>query len=104
MITIFKQYLNESVNFDKLLDIAKGVDYDTFLDKTDALSYFYYILYRGSENDDSLENDIFMTDWIGHARSYGEEVEAIIINKKDVLYFHGNGMFYEDDVINILRK
>jgi hypothetical protein len=78
--------------FIKLLDplykIAKGNDYNTFLDKTDSLVYNYNILYRGSsEYDRVLFNECFMTDYIGHAREYGEDIDGILYDKNDLIYF-----------------
>lgn len=46
--------------------------------------------------DESMDN-IFMTDYIGHARQYGEYVDGIIYDSKDVLFF-------TDNVFNELRK
>ena len=64
-----------------LAKLAKGFDYDTFLNKTDALGE--PLLYRGG----SLGNLSFMSDWIGHARQYGEDVDGVVIDWKDVLRF-----------------
>lgn len=85
--------LDESI--DKLLQLAKQYNYDTFLDKTDSLSMD--ILYRGMDKNDSLTDNIFMTDYIGHARQYGEYVDGIIYDSKDVLFF-------TDKIFNDLRK
>lgn len=84
--------LNESM--DTLFQLAKQYDYATFLGKTDSLSM--NILYRGMDKDDSLTNNIFMTDYIGHARQYGEYVDGIIYDTKDVLFF-------TDNIFNQLR-
>ena len=83
---IIRKYLNESAKQEDLLDLAKKYDYDTFLDKTDNLVSKYNILYRGLSEGDELSDNIFMTDWIGHAREYGDYVDGIIVNDK-VLYF-----------------
>ena len=83
---IIRKYLNESAKQEDLLDLAKKYDYDTFLDKTDNLVSKYNILYRGLREGDELSDNIFMTDWIGHAREYGDYVDGIIVNDK-VLYF-----------------
>jgi hypothetical protein len=83
MKTTIREYLNEQVkSHDELLDLAKQYDYDTFLNKTDALTSKYDILYRGMSEGDELCDNSFMTDWIGHAREYGEYVDGIIINEK----------------------
>ena len=83
---IIRKYLNESAKQEDLLDLAKKYDYDTFLNKTDNLVSKYNILYRGLSEGDELSDNIFMTDWIGHAREYGDYVDGIIVNDK-VLYF-----------------
>ena len=83
---IIRKYLNESAKQEDLLDLAKKYDYDTFLNKTDNLVSKYYILYRGLSEGGELSDNIFMTDWIGHAREYGDYVDGIIVNDK-VLYF-----------------
>ncbi len=83
---IIRKYLNESAKQEDLLDLAKKYDYDTFLNKTDNLVSKYNILYRGFSEGDELSDNIFMTDWIGHAREYGDYVDGIIVNDK-VLYF-----------------
>lgn len=84
--TTIREYLNESVKQTDLLDLAKKYDYDTFLNKTDNLTSKYNILYRGFSEGDELTNKSFMTDYIGHAREYGDYVDGIIINDK-VMYF-----------------
>lgn len=81
--------LNEEISLKELNAIAKGVDYDTFLNKTDSLASRYFMLYRGSA-DESLHNNIFMTDYIGHAREYGEHVEGIVADSNDLLRFNDN--------------
>lgn len=72
--------------YDKLYKIAKEYDYETFLDKTDNLVYLYTILYRGGE----MSNDSFFTDYIGHAKEYSDDIDGIIINEKDILFFNDN--------------
>lgn len=86
------------INVDGLLAIAKGNDYNTFLNKTDALTSKYNILYRGMQTGDALENDSFMTDYIGHARQYSDDgwVDGILYNNNDILLF-------SDNVFNKLR-
>ena len=85
----FGQFLNENNdNLIKLYNIAKGVDYNTFLKKTDSLAFEYDMLYRGSV--DELENNIFMTDYIGHAFEYGDVVNGILYNPSDVMFFNDN--------------
>ena len=89
-IKSFDKY-NESIDIDykDLISLAKKYDYDTFLNKTDSLVLKYNFLYRGMSEGDDLGNDCFMTDYIGHAREYGEYVDGIIINEK-VMYFDNN--------------
>ncbi len=93
-----KTYEKFEQSFDSLYKIAKDVDYETFLSKTDSLTSIYNILYRGMVEGGSLVNMSFMTDYIGHAREYGEaDVDGIIYNDGDILYFN-------DNVFNNLRK
>ena len=92
---LFEQFVNENIeNLDSLYKIAKNFDYDTFLDKTDSLTNIYNILYRGCSfsDDEDLFDDVFMTDYIGHAREYGDNVNGIIYDQNEVLYFN-NGVF-----------
>ena len=85
---IFIKLFEDFNNLDPLYKIAKGNDYNTFLDKTDSLVYNYNILYRGSsEYDRLLFNECFMTDYIGHAREYGEDIDGILYDKNDLIYF-----------------
>ena len=85
---IFIKLFEDFNNLDSLYKIAKGNDYNTFLDKTDSLVYNYNILYRGSsEYDRVLFNECFMTDYIGHAREYGEDIDGILYDKNDLIYF-----------------
>lgn len=85
---IFIKLFEDFNNLDPLYKIAKGNDYNTFLDKTDSLVYNYNILYRGSsEYDRVLFNECFMTDYIGHAREYGEDIDGILYDKNDLIYF-----------------
>lgn len=98
----FNQFINEDkikaeTLYPKLVDIAKKYDYSTFLTKSDGVDY--NILYRGMAEDDELTNNIFMTDYIGHARDYSDNddsVDGLIYDIKDVLYFN-------DNVFNNLR-
>ena len=92
-----RNVLEENSNFDGLYKLAKGVDYNTFLTKTDGVAFNYNFLYRGHNPDDSLNDFTFMTDYIGHARQYGEKVDGIIYNTGDVLRFN-------DSVFDNLRK
>lgn len=95
MIKKFKEFtknLNENnqtqIKYDKLIDLAKNFDYNTFLDKTDSLTTIYDILYRGMSEYDILANNSFMTDWVGHARQYSDYVDGIVVDDfKDVMYF-----------------
>jgi len=83
--------------FIHLYKIAKEFDYDTFLVKTDSLVFTYDILYRGGQ----LQNQCFMTDYIGHAKGYDEEnVDGIIYNHKDLLRFNDKTF---DDLRNELK-
>jgi len=84
IIENLKSYFKSS--YIKLYKLAKEYDYNTFLDKTDNLVYFYTILYRGGE----IENESFFTDYIGHARNYHDDIDGIIVNNKDILYFDDN--------------
>ena len=85
---IFIKLFEDFNNLDPLYKIAKGNDYNTFLDKTDSLVYNYNILYRGSsEYDRILFDECFMTDYIGHAREYGEDIDGILYDKNDLIYF-----------------
>lgn len=88
--TSLLNFLNESKkqNFNALYKIAKGVDYDTFLNKTDELTNQYNILYRG-QSDEYLTDNSFMTDYIRHAIEYGEVVVGIIYNEP-VMHFDNN--------------
>jgi hypothetical protein len=88
----FNEFLNEqiSVNLDKLLDIAKKYDYNNFLTKSDGVTSIYNILYRGMDDGDELTDKSFMTDYIGHAKEYGDYVDGIIYNNGDVLFFDNN--------------
>lgn len=92
MITTFKQFLNEkySNNFQEypeFLEIAKGNSYDVFLDKTDRLTNYYEILYRGMYEGDTLQDFSFMTDYVDHAREYTDDgnVDGIIYDEKDLI-------------------
>lgn len=93
---ILHEALNE--NLGKLIELAKKYDYNTFLDKTDSVVRIYDILYRGMTDGDRLTDFSFMTDYIGHARGYGDDnVDGIIYEYNDVLTFN-------DAVFNNLRK
>lgn len=81
-----RQYLNEQVELNDLKELAKKYDYDTFINKTDNLVDKYFILYRGTYND-QLTDDSFFSDYVGHAREYGDYVDGIIINNNDMIYF-----------------
>lgn len=70
-------------------ELSKGISFEDFLDK----SYYspwrdYKILYRGMGGD-YLEDNIFMTDDLDHAKQYGENVDGILYNE-DVLHFDNN--------------
>lgn len=88
--------INEKINFREIFKLAKEYDYDTFLNKTDSITNIYNILYRGYL-DNGLDDNIFMTDYIGHAREYGDNIDGIVYdNHTDVLYF-------DDDTFDDLR-
>jgi hypothetical protein len=91
-IKLFETFTEKE--FKQLYKLAKEFDYNTFLKKTDSLTSMYDILYRGGQ----LCNQCFMTDYIGHAKSYDEEnVDGIIYNHKDLLRF-------DDKIFNDLRN
>jgi hypothetical protein len=95
--TTIREYLNESINQQNdLIDLAKKYDYDAFLNKTDSLTSKYDILYRGMLEGDELSNNSFMTDYIGHAREYGDYVDGIIINER--------AMYFDNISFNKLRN
>jgi hypothetical protein len=111
-IRLFETFLN-NLNLDPFYKIAKGNDYDTFLNKTDSLVFKYNILYRGGSDpyDRILFNQCFMADYIGHAREYGDDVNGIIYDYKDLLYFDNyvfNDLreYFEDnkDLKKIIKK
>ena len=64
------------------LAAAKGLSFDDYLRKTDSLRAFN--LYRGGS---PLSDLCFMTDYIGHAREYGDPVDGIVCDPEDVLRF-----------------
>ena len=95
--TTMLEYLNESVNsYSKLTDLAKQYDYEKFLKKSDSVTSIYNILYRGM-HDAELTDKSFFTDYIGHATQYSDDVDGIIFNDGDVLYF-------DDKTFNNLRE
>lgn len=112
MIKKFKEFtkkLNENkqvrVKYDELINLSKKYDYNTFLDKTDSLTSIYNILYRGMSEYDILENNSFMTDWIGHAREYGDCVDGIIVDNFNEVLYIDNKKFNElrhDDFAELL--
>jgi hypothetical protein len=73
-------------HYDKLRNLAIGRTFDEFLDKTDSVAFDYDMLYRGSI-DGSIPDESFMTDYIGHAREYGDKVDGLLYNRSDLLYF-----------------
>lgn len=94
---IIRKSLNEDVNkYDKLIELAKKYDYETFLEKSDNVTFIYNILYRGM-CDRELADNCFFTDYIGHAKQYGDYVDGIIYKNEDLLY-------YDDDTFNNLRN
>jgi len=101
--TTILEYLNEQIiSKNNLLNIAKNIDYETFLDKISELSDEYdtssdfNILYRGMSEGDKLNDNSFMAEFLTHARGYGEWVDGIVFSDT-VLYF-------DDSNFNKLRK
>jgi hypothetical protein len=93
--------LSESL-LDKLIDLAKQYDYDTFLNKTDSINN--NILYRSMSIGNVLKDNCFMTDWIGHAREYGDEgnIDGIVYNSyKEVMFFDDNKF---NELTNYFKK
>jgi hypothetical protein len=109
---IFIKLFEDFNNLDLLYKIAKDNDYNTFLDKTDSLVCNYNILYRGSsEYNIILFDECFMTDYIGHAREYGEDIDGILYDKNDLIYFDNNTFnelreYFEDieDLDKIIKE
>jgi len=96
VITSINEYFHNK-KYDKLIQLAKNYDYNTFLSKTDNLTSFYNILYRGMYDGDELSDKSFMTDYVGHAKEYGDYVDGIIVgDHQDILYI-------DDDIFNNLR-
>lgn len=89
IVTTIRKHLNENKNLDKLVNIAKKYDYNNFLKKSDSVTDIYNILYRGMY-DNELKDKSFMTDYIGHAKEYGDNIDGIVYNDGDVLYFNDN--------------
>lgn len=96
---IVKKILFEtSRNLDKIIELAiKERDYHTFIKKTDNLTSFYNILYRGMDEGDEIQNMSFFSDYVGHAEQYGEYIDGIVVDRTDFLYFN-------DNVFDSLRK
>lgn len=96
---IVKKILFEtSSNLDKIIELAiKERDYHTFIKKTDNLTSFYNILYRGMDEGDEIQNMSFFSDYVGHAEQYGEYIDGIVVDRTDFLYFN-------DNVFDSLRK
>lgn len=95
--TTLHDFLNENLNnYTQLVDLAKKYDYETFLKKSDGFTFMYNILYRGMYDNSELTNNSFFTDYIGHAKEYGDYVDGVIYNDVDVLYF-------DDETFNNLR-
>jgi hypothetical protein len=91
--TTIREYLNEQVSKEYVYNIAKNIDYETFLEKIDEivggeynLSSKYNILYRGMSEGDELSDNSFMAEFLTHARGYGEWVDGIVVDDK-LLYF-----------------
>lgn len=81
--------------FKDLFKAAKGVSYDVFLNRLDGFSN-YTFLYRGGV-DGMMLNYSFMAGDIEHARGYGDTVDGVVCEGKDILY-------YNDRVFNELRE
>jgi hypothetical protein len=74
----------------RVLELAKGKTYDEFLNATDGLAYQVDFLYRGGDTIE-LQDQSFMTDWIEHAREYGNSVGGILPNfETDLIRFDNN--------------
>lgn len=69
----------------ELADLAKGLGYDEFVDHAKLSDYT--VLYRGMVEGDELEDDQFYAEWAGHAREYGEWVDGVVVDYKDIMHF-----------------
>lgn len=82
------EFLNETAGrYSDLEELAREHDYETFVDKTDALASKYNIIYRGMSEDDELEDDSFFGEWVGHAREYGDHVDGVLVPMNDIMEF-----------------
>jgi len=81
-------------NTNQIQSIAKGIQYDEFVKKTDGMD----ILYHGDDSY-NLNNMTFFTDYCNHAYEYGNYVNGIIVSfsPNTILYF-------DDNEFNELRK
>lgn len=82
----YKEIITETNGeLNRLVDLAKRcADYDEFIRKTDGMD----VLYRG-HFDDSVENDVFMTDYVGHAAEYIDDsgkIDGFLVDWSDVLW------------------
>lgn len=95
--TVLRQ-LGESVNLQPFLDLArKYPDVEEFIRKTDGMD----VLYRGHYHDE-MSNNVFMTDYVGHAYEYASgsdegRVDAFVVDFNEILFF-------DDDTFNELRR
>ena len=70
-----------------LAEIAsQSGSYEDFLKKVDGKGW-YDVLYRGHSGDSKTAN-IFATDYYGHAKEYGDQVDGYVYSPSDVLFFN----------------
>jgi hypothetical protein len=80
-------------SYSEMYDLAKGQEYEEFIQLSEELSGKYNILYRGTYNDYiklSECSNVFMADFLTHAEHYGEYVDGLIYEEKDLLWFDDN--------------
>lgn len=83
----FLNILGESTGpyLDGLVKLAKTcTDVEQFISKIDG--GFHDVLYRGHSGGE-VSNHVFMSDYIGHAREYGDQIDAYAIDYNDVMKF-----------------
>lgn len=68
----------------ELADLARGLGYDEFVDHGKLSDYT--VLYRGMTEGDELDDDQFYAEWSGHAREYGEWVDGVVADYKDIMH------------------
>lgn len=82
----YKEIITETNGeLNRLVDLAKRCStYDEFIRKTDGMD----VLYRG-HFDDSVGNNAFMTDYVGHAAEYVDEtgkIDGFLVDWSDVMW------------------